>query len=47
MVRAWEKVAKERVAKERVEAARYVWNLSSFLATDILFSYLLDTHMLI
>ena len=37
MVRAWEKVAKERVAKERVEAARYVWNLSSFLATDILF----------
>ena len=45
MVRAWEKVAK--VAKERVEAARYVGNLLSFLATDILLFYLLDTHMLI
>ena len=43
------KVAKERVAKERVAKERYVWtvHVSSFLATDIPFSYLLDTHMLI
>ena len=41
VVRAWEKVV-----KERVESARYVAFLSYVLATDMLFSYLLDTHML-
>ena len=39
--------ASAKVAKERVESARYVAFLSSFLANDMLFYYLLDTHMLI